>query len=159
MSPDAVVRAGDSVKVVAPLAPGQKQLSGVPGDAGGGRIGFPVGPSGAPVNVLVEERNATVSGGELALADSQVIEGRSFRRWSGRVPAGGSVVLTVAGGDRIGSRQLLAVLVGGVAFVLALAAWRLLGEGRAARGRSLRGAAPRRHRRPRRALFSGAKRK
>jgi hypothetical protein len=126
VSRDAVLRAGDTVKVVAPLAPGQKQLSiEYAVTPTRGRIEFPVGGGGAPVNVLVEERDVRVSGGTLALADSQVIEGRSFRRWSGRVPAGGSVVLLIGGG-RTASWRVLAGLVGAVALVLALAAWRLL---------------------------------
>jgi len=126
VSPDAVLRDGDLVKVVAPLAPGQKQLSiEYAVTPTRGRLEFPVGPSGAPVNLLVEERDAQV-GGALALADSEVIEGRSFRRWSGRVPAGGSVVLTVTGGTRIASWRVLAGLVGALALVLALATWRVL---------------------------------
>jgi hypothetical protein len=80
--------------------------------------------------VLLEERDAQVSGGALALADSEMIEGRSFRRWSGRVPAGGRVVLTVTGGSRAASWRVLAGLVAGLALVLVLAAWRLLGRGK-----------------------------
>ncbi len=126
VSPDAVVRSGDSVKVLAPLAPGRKQLSlqyaVVPTR---GRIEFAVGPGMAAVNVLVEERDARVSGGTLALADSQVIEGRSFRRWTGQVPAGDTVTLTV-GDAATRTWRVLAGLVGGVALALALAGWRLL---------------------------------
>jgi hypothetical protein len=126
VSPDAVVRSGDSVKLLAPLAPGQKQLSieyaVVPTR---GRIEFAVGPDAAAVNLLVEERDARVSGGTLALADSQVIEGRSFRRWTGQVPAGGTVTLTVGRGAAT-TWRVLAGLVGGVALALALAGWRLL---------------------------------
>jgi hypothetical protein len=125
VSPDAVLRAGDTVKVVAPIAPGQKQLSlEYTVSPTRGRIEFPAATNGAPVNLLVEEPSARVSGGTLALADSQVIEGRTFQRWSGQLPVGGSVVLTFAAGDRVASRRLLVTLVGGVAFVLALAAWR-----------------------------------
>ena len=86
---------------------------------------FRSGPGAAAVNLLVEERDARVSGGTLALADSQVIEGRSFRRWTGRVPAGGTITLTVAGGATT-TWRVLAGLVGVVALTLALAAWRLL---------------------------------
>ncbi len=125
LSPDAIVREGDTVKVLAPLAPGQKQLSleyGVTPVRG--RLEFPVGPDGGPVNLLVEERNARVSGGTLALADSQVIEGRSFRRYTGNVPAGGTVVLAVgAAGAAAATRVALPVLVGAVAVMLAAAAW------------------------------------
>ena len=129
LSPDAVVREGDTVKVLAPIAPGQKQLSLEYAVAPTrGRIEFAVGPSGQPVNVLVEERDVRVSGGTLALADSQVIEGRRFRRWTGKVPAGGAVMLAVGRGGGIvaTSRRVLVPLVGAVALALALGAWRLL---------------------------------
>ncbi|MBA3496545.1 MAG: hypothetical protein H0T86_05520, partial [Gemmatimonadales bacterium] len=113
LSPDAIVRQGDTVEVLAPLAPGQKQLSleyaVVPRR---GRIEFPVGSGGSPVNLLVEERDVRVSGGTLALADSQVIEGRSFRRWTGQVPAGGAVTLVFVGGAWADAWRVLAGLVG-----------------------------------------------
>jgi hypothetical protein len=127
LSPDAIVREGDSVKVLAPLAPGQKQVSlAYPVVPTRGRLQFAVGPGGAPVNLLVEERDARVSGGALALADSQVIEGRIFRRWTGQVPVGGTITVTFGGGSALLSWQVLAALVVPVAGVLAFAGWRLL---------------------------------
>jgi hypothetical protein len=127
LSPDAVVRQGDTVKVLAPLAPGQKQLSlEYSVTPVRGKLEFPVGSGGA-VNLLVEETSARASGGTLALADSQVIEGRSFRRYTGNVPAGGTVVLAVgAAGAAAASRLALPVLVGAVAVMLAAAAWWLI---------------------------------
>ena len=125
LSPEAIVREGDTVKVLAPLAPGQKQLSLEYSVAPvRGRLEFPVGPDGGAVNLLVEERSARVSGGTLALADSQVIEGRSFRRYTGNVPAGGTVVIAVGtAGAAAATRVALPVLVGAVAVALAAAAW------------------------------------
>jgi hypothetical protein len=125
LSPDAIVREGDTVKVLAPLAPGQKQLSlEYSVTPVRGKLEFPVGPDAGPVNLLVEERNARVSGGTLALADSQVIEGRSFRRYTGNLPAGGTVVLSVgAAGAAAATRVALPVLVGAVAVMLAAAVW------------------------------------
>jgi hypothetical protein len=126
VSPDAVVRQGDSVLVFAPLVPGDKQLTleyaVVPAR---GRLAFPVGPDGPPLNLLVEERGVTIAGGTLALADSQVIEGRSFRRWTGRAPAGGTVTITWAGAG-IEPWQVLAPLVGVLGLILLVAAWRLV---------------------------------
>ena len=123
VSPDAVVRVGDTVRVLAPLAPGQKQLSiayaTVPV---AGRLVFPIGPAETPINLLLEEPDARVSGGKLALADTQVIEGRSFRRFSGRVPAGGAVTLTVSAGPAAAARRVLVGLVGGLVLVLGAAA-------------------------------------
>ena len=92
LSPDAIVREGDTVNVLAPLAPGQKQLSLEYSVTPVREARVPRRTRAAPVNLLVEERSARVSGGTLALADSQVIEGRSFRRYTGNVPPGGSVV-------------------------------------------------------------------
>jgi hypothetical protein len=75
----------------------------------------------------VEERDARVSGATLALADSQVIEGRSFRRYTGDVPAGGTVVLVVGeAGPAAATRRALPALVGAVALALAAAAWWLI---------------------------------
>jgi len=125
LSPDAVVREGNTVKVLAPIAPGQKQLSlEYPVAPVGGTLQFAVGAGGAPLNLLVEERDAKVSGGTLALADSQVIEGRSFRRWTGRVPAGGTVTLALSARS-VALRWVLPALVGGVGLAFVLAAWRL----------------------------------
>jgi hypothetical protein len=80
LSPDAVVRAGDTVKVLAPIAPGEKQLSiEYATQPSGGRIAFPVGPADEPINLLVEDRDARVSGGTLALADTAPSAGSPAR--------------------------------------------------------------------------------
>jgi hypothetical protein len=129
VSPDAVRRQHDSVLVTAPIAPGQKQLSLqylIP--KGHSTIEFPVGAGGGRLNVLVEERGAKVSGGTLALADSQVIEGHGFHRWTGEVPAGGSVRVILPALPRT-PVAVLAGLVAAVGLVLALAAWRILRPG------------------------------
>ena len=127
VSADAIVREGDTVRVLAPLAPGQKQLSlEYAVAAPDGRLVFGVGSAGAPLNVLVEEPGARVTGGTLALVDSQVIEGRHFRRWTGQVPAGGSVTVAFAGGSGGATRRTLVLLVVPVAVALVFAGWRLL---------------------------------
>jgi hypothetical protein len=131
VSPDAVRRQDDSVVVTAPIAPGQKQLSLeylIP--KGHSTVEFPVGAGGGRLNVLVEESGAKVSGGTLALADSQVIEGRAFHRWTGDLPPGGSVRLTLPALPRTPA-AVLAGLVAAVGLVLALAAWRILRRGQA----------------------------
>jgi hypothetical protein len=122
LSPEAIVRSGDSVNVLAPLAPGQKQITleyGVTPVRGG--VEFPVGTVVTPVNVLVEERDARVAGGPVALADSQVIEGRSFRRYTGQIPAGGSITVTLGGAGPAAARPVLAILVALVALCLVAA--------------------------------------
>ncbi len=138
LSPDAIIRQGDTVKVLAPLSPGQKQVSleyGVTSKRGA--IAFPVGPGGAPINLLVEERSARVTGGTLALADSQVIEGRTFRRFTGTVPAGGAVVVAFGGSAAAAAfRWGLPALVAAVALALGTAAWAVLRSGRRTPSRS-----------------------
>jgi hypothetical protein len=129
VSPDAVRRQNDSVQVTAPIAPGQKQLSleyAIP--KGHSTVEFPVGQGGGRLNVLVEEGGARVSGGTLALADSQIIEGRAFHRWTGEVPPGGSVRLTLPALPRT-PVAVLAGLVTAVGLALVLAAWRILRRG------------------------------
>jgi hypothetical protein len=125
LSPEAVTRRGDSVLVFAPIAPGDKQLTMqylIPADRQS--VVFPMG-TGGPVNLLVEESGGGISGGTIALADSQVIEGRWFHRWSGRTTVGQEVRLTL---PRVGRapRALLAGLVAALALILLLAGWRIV---------------------------------
>ena len=126
ISPDAVTRRGDSAIVSAPIAPGEKQLAlqyHIPG--GRQEIEIPVGPEPVGLNVLLEEPGATAVGPGLALADSQVIEGRSFQRWSGDLPANSLVRVRLPGAGT-GATQILAGLVTLLALALLAAAWRLL---------------------------------
>lgn len=124
-SPDAVVQRGDTLVLGAPVAPGEKQLMvqyHLPATTD--RIAVPFGDSVEMVNILVEEEGARVTGGTLVAADSQLIEGRVFRRWSGSVPAGGTVVLAFAGAASTPS-WLLPAMVALAAAALLAAAWRL----------------------------------
>jgi hypothetical protein len=132
-SPDAVSRRGDSAVVVAPIAPGEKQLALqylLPGSLR--VVNFPLGGGGATVNLLVEEPGARVEGGRLALADSQLIEQRWFRRWTGEPPPGAAIRLAFPSSGRT-PLTLLAGLVGALALVLLAAGWRVWrGGGRVA---------------------------
>jgi len=122
-SPDAVSRRGDSLYVSAPLAPGEKQVTLeylVP--AGQAVLELPFTESVPMLNVLTEEKEAVVSGGTLALADSQVLQGRSFRRWTGVVPAGSSLRIALPGRGRA-PEWLLAALVATVVVALSGAGW------------------------------------
>lgn len=126
VSPDAVTRRGDSVIVSAPISPGEKQLAfqyHLPG--GRQAIELPVGAEPVALNVLLEEPGASASGPGLAASDSQAIEGRSFRRWTGDVPVNAVVRITLpgAGGS---STPVIAALVAVLALALLLAAWRIL---------------------------------
>ena len=122
-SPDAVSRRGDSLYVSAPLAPGEKQVTLeylVP--AGQAVLELPFSDSVPMLNVLTEENEAVVSGGTVALADTQVLQGRSFRRWTGVVPAGSSLRVSLPGRSRA-PKWLLAALVATVIAVLSGAGW------------------------------------
>jgi hypothetical protein len=55
-----------------------------------------------------------------------MIEGRSFRRWTGTVPAGGTVSLFLPPGGAADSGRILVALVAIVALTFLLAAWRWL---------------------------------
>jgi hypothetical protein len=126
LSPDAISRRNDSLIVTAPLAPGEKQLTVqylVPSDREVIELPFP--DSLSTVNVLVEEKGVRVSGGTMAAADSQMIRGRSFRRWTGTIPAGGALRITVPSTRRT-PRWMLAGLVVGVVLALSGAGWYFL---------------------------------
>ncbi|HTS90054.1 MAG TPA: hypothetical protein VMG41_16285 [Gemmatimonadales bacterium] len=91
-SPEAMEVRNDSVLLFAPVAPGEKQLLytyELP--RGPGTVRMPVGDSIGVVNVLLEEFDRHVTGGAIARADTQRIEGRSFMQWAGPV-ASGSVI-------------------------------------------------------------------
>jgi hypothetical protein len=126
VSPDAVVRRGDSVIVSAPISPGEKQLAFQYHLPGGRRtIELPIGAEGVALNVLLEEAGATASGPGLAVADSQAIEGRTFRRWRGDLPANSVVTIALPGAGGA-STPVIAALVAAFALSLLLAAWRIL---------------------------------
>lgn len=85
-SPDAFVSHGDSAQLYAPIAPGEKQIIfsySLPPDLTNFRL--PLGDSIPQLNILLEESGATIAGGAVAAADTQTIEGRHFRRWTGSV--------------------------------------------------------------------------
>jgi hypothetical protein len=131
ISPDAVSRRGQSLVITAPLSPGEKQITvqyTVPAGRKVMELAFtqPV----ASVNVLAEEKDVLVGGGTLAFADSQVIQGRSFRRWTGDVPVGGTVRVTLPA-SRPGPQWLLGALVGLVVLALGGGGWYFLSRRKA----------------------------
>ena len=84
-----------------------------------------MGAEPVALNVLLEEPNASASGPGLAAADSQAIEGRSFRRWTGDVPANAVIRISLPGA-RGSSAPVIAALVSVLALALLLAGWRIL---------------------------------
>jgi hypothetical protein len=125
-SPEAVARRGDSLVVIAPIPPGSKQVVvqyAIAASVGGGGWRIPFDQPSATVNLLVEEPGTRVSGAALASTDSQTIEGRVYRRWSGTAKAG-SVVDVRFPQPGATPRWLLPLLVGTTALALVLVAWR-----------------------------------
>jgi hypothetical protein len=123
VSSEAVTRAGDSLTIAAALAPGEKQLTleyQVP--AGRSSVELPLQEAGLSLNVLTEEPEVRVIAPGIARADSQLIQGRSFRRWTGTVSTAGVLRLILPEGRRE-PRWLLAALVGGLALALAGGGW------------------------------------
>ncbi len=119
-SPEAVAVKHDSLLVFAPIPPGDKQVSAVyilPATSRKLTLRFPDGA--ATAQVLLEDPKATLTGA-LSLVDSQVIDNRSFRRWTGPLPAGAvvSVNLPATGGGTTAAGWVLPVLVGLVGLAL-----------------------------------------
>jgi hypothetical protein len=122
VSSEAVIRTGDSLTIAAALSPGEKQLTleyRVP--AGRRNVELPL-DRGLPLNVLTEEPDVSVLAPGIAQVDSQVIQGRSFHRWTGTVTTKGVLRLTLPGISSA-PRWLLAALVGGLALALVIGGW------------------------------------
>jgi hypothetical protein len=120
VSRDALRRVGDRVELLAPVAPGEKQLIlqyGLPATAR--TVDLPFEEAAELVNVLIADRGARVRGGGLVAADTEVIQGRTYHRWMGPVPAGASVRIQLAG-TGAAPRWLLPALVASLAAALAI---------------------------------------
>jgi hypothetical protein len=123
VSADAVRRTGDSLIISAALAPGEKQLTiqyQVPRERQ--EIELPLQSPGLQLNVLTEEAAVRVVGPGITPADSQVIQGRAFRRWTGTLTKAGVLRLVLPGNGST-PRWLLAALVGALGLGLLGAGW------------------------------------
>ncbi len=122
ISPDAVRFARDSVNVIAPLAPGEKQLLieyTIP--AGMTRLEFDPATRDS-VQVVAEEPGVVIAG--LERAPDQVLDGRQFSRWAGKGAAAILVTFPMAPSpDRALLPLVLAAIL--VMTVVALIAMRL----------------------------------
>ena len=122
ISPAAVTRAGDSVLLASAISPGEKQLTlqyQIPAKVRA--IELPVLP-GTSLNVLAEESGVAVTAPGIARADSQVIQGRSFRRWTGTATSRGQLRITLPQVGRVPG-WLLPGLVSLLAVGLVAAGW------------------------------------
>jgi hypothetical protein len=136
VSPEALRRVGNRVELLAPVAPGEKQLVlqyGLPATVHS--LELPFEEAADLVNVLIADRGARVSGGSLAPADTEVIQGRAYRRWIGPVAAGAVVRIRLSRPGYV-PRWVLPALVALVGAILLAAGIRIF------RIRSERGSAP-----------------
>lgn len=140
-SPDAVVRRGGRLALMAAVAPGEKQIVVeyvLP--AGLDRVEVPMEQGAEAVNVLVADPGARVEGPGLAPADTQRIEGRTYRHWSGAVPAGATIRIRLPRAGPVPEWLLPAMVAALAAALLGAAGWAAL-RGRATRpGRTPAGA-------------------
>ena len=126
VSAESVHRRGDSLLITAPIAPGEKQLTvqyQVP--ARRATLELPVQGAGQKINVLLEETGARVSGAGIAFADSQMIQGRSFRRWTGVTRGPGTIRISLPGTPATAG-WLLGALVFLLGATLLVAGWYLV---------------------------------
>jgi hypothetical protein len=126
VSSGALRRVGNRFELLAPVAPGEKQLIlqyGLPASARSVELPFEQGVE--LLNVLVADRGARVRGGGLVAADTEVIQGRTYHRWMGPVAAGDKVVVQLAGPVDV-PRWVLPALVAALGAGLVIAAQRAL---------------------------------
>lgn len=122
LSAAGVRRAGDSLIVVAAISPGEKQLTlqyQLP--IARTTVELPVG-EGLALNVMAEEPGVRVSAPGIAPVDTQVIQGRSFRRWTGTVATAGVLRIRLPGLTGP-PRWVLPTLVTALAAALLAAGW------------------------------------
>ncbi len=120
-STSAVSRRHDRLLFFAPVPPGEKQVVVeylLPAGLRETRLVLDQ-PTGL-LNVLAAEPGVDVSGPGIAFADTQLIDGRSYRRWTGSAPAGAAIRVSFRGGPA-GFRWVLPLLVAIVAGALVLA--------------------------------------
>lgn len=125
-SREALARRGDSLLLLAPLAPGEKQITLqylIPSNLRAVRL--PLSAAGTKINVLAEESGVRVSGSGMVPADSQVLQGRTFHRWTGAAQSGGVLTIALPGGGRA-PVWLLIIPIALLTAVLIGAGWRLL---------------------------------
>jgi hypothetical protein len=122
-SPEALVFRRDSALIFAPLSPGDKELMlqyHIPGTLR--RFVVPGDRVSDSAFVMMEERGGGVITKGFVAADSQMLDGRAFRRWAGTHRTAGDLEIALPAA-LLSSRQLLVAMVGVVGVVFALLAW------------------------------------
>lgn len=126
VSQDALEVREGTIRVLAPIAPGEKQLL-IEYDLGPrpGTVAFRLPGPVDTLTLLLEERSVDLSGLTLTAADEEAIEGRSFRRWAGSVGPEGAT-LTLRFRDGLSARAWMFLLVGGTVLFFATLAVALI---------------------------------
>lgn len=138
VSADAILRSGDRISVVAPIAPGIKQLSfsyTLPSRAF--PLSIPAERATEVLEVLIEDSRGAATGARLGEVDPVTVDGRQFRRFLARdVPANGVLRIDVPASAPLSRSRYIAVvaLALGAALLLVLARtiWGRRGAARAA---------------------------
>jgi len=81
VSPEAVLHRGDTIAVVAPIPPGQKQLILTYALPAGNAAVFPVSQPTARLQLLIEDTGADVSGAGLQALGTERVEALEFARY------------------------------------------------------------------------------
>ena len=125
VSADAIIAGAGRVRVVAPLAPGIKQLSfSYDLEAKAFPMSIPAERETSVLEVLVEDPRGTASGGGIAEVDPVSVEGRTFRRFLAHdVPANGVVRVDVPRGSPLARGRYITIvaLALGAAMLVVLA--------------------------------------
>lgn len=119
LSPEAVRIEGDSLRVYAPLAPGERVVIlqyTIP--AGTRRLELPAGHAVDTMQVLLEEGQLALESA-LPRAGSETIEGRPYGRWVGPWPADSTLAVAVTG-LAVRPSRVLTLLVAGLALAMGL---------------------------------------
>lgn len=124
-SPSAIEQRGDSLRLLAPLQPGNRQLVLQYTVPLAGKVTLPVGQSADSLFVLLEEADAAVTTDGFAVADTQRIDNRVYRRWVGSVAAPGAIEVRFASAA---ATNALAPLVAVLALVLGVVTVYALGR-------------------------------
>ena len=125
LSADAIVIRGDSILIFAPVAPGEKQIALEYAIRPGSPLVLRFPEDSVATNVLTQDAQARVDGGEMVAVDSQVIEGESFHRWVGAPHAGDEIRVIFERSDGAVPSWILPAMVGLMGAGLLVAVFRL----------------------------------
>jgi hypothetical protein len=122
LSSEAIAFRGDSIMVFAPIAPGEKQIALEYAIRPGATLRLRFPQDSVATNILTQDPQARIDGGDMAAVDSQLIEGESFHRWVGAPHAGDEIRVNFGGTGGKVPGWLLPGMVGlaGAGLLLAL---------------------------------------